>query len=73
MSKIDMIIEGLKVAPPEVVEQIYALMQRAKATNVASRPGQQRGIDDLIGVLKNSPAFEGDPVEIQRAMRREWD
>lgn len=26
----------------------------------------------FAGVLKNSPAFEGDPVEIQRAMRDEW-
>jgi hypothetical protein len=27
----------------------------------------------LSGCLKESPAFEGDPVEIQRQMRSEWD
>ena len=26
----------------------------------------------LVGALKNIPGFEGDPVEIQRAMRDEW-
>ncbi|MBF0135938.1 MAG: antitoxin family protein [Magnetococcales bacterium] len=27
----------------------------------------------LVGVLKNSPNFKGDPAAIQRAMRHEWD
>ena len=26
-----------------------------------------------VGVLKDSPVFEGDPVAIQRAMRDEWN
>jgi hypothetical protein len=30
-------------------------------------------IEDFVGVLKDSPVFEGDPVEIQRRMRAEWD
>jgi hypothetical protein len=73
VSKIDMIIEGLKSAPPEVVEQIYALMQKVGPTKGPSKPSQRRGIDDLIGALKDSEAFKGDPVEIQRALRSEWD
>ncbi len=26
----------------------------------------------FVGVLKDSKLFEGDPVDIQRAMRDEW-
>jgi hypothetical protein len=28
---------------------------------------------DFFGILADSPSFRGDPVEIQRAMRDEWD
>ncbi|MDR0720060.1 MAG: hypothetical protein LBF78_10530 [Treponema sp.] len=34
---------------------------------------QMRNIMKFYGCLKDSPAFEGDPVEIQRQMRAEWD
>lgn len=73
MSKIDMIIERIKVAPPEVVEQVYALMEKIDTTTTQSSFDNPKGIDDLIGALKDSKAFQGDPVEIQRAMRDEWD
>ena len=72
MSKIDIVIEKLKAAPPEVVEEVYALMERMETAKSKSGPKPAQGIDDLIGVLKNSTVFEGDPVEIQRAMRDEW-
>ncbi|MCV6637915.1 hypothetical protein [Candidatus Albibeggiatoa sp. nov. NOAA] len=28
---------------------------------------------ELVGILKNSPNFSGDPVQIQRKIRQEWD
>jgi hypothetical protein len=34
---------------------------------------QMRNIMKYYGCLKDSPAFEGDPVEIQHQMRSEWD
>jgi inorganic pyrophosphatase len=34
---------------------------------------QMRHIMKFYGCLKNSQVFEGDPVEIQRQMRTEWD
>jgi hypothetical protein len=34
---------------------------------------QMRNIMRFYGCLKDSPVFEGDPVEIQRQMRSEWD
>lgn len=27
----------------------------------------------LIGILKDSPNFNGDPVQLQRQLREEWD
>jgi len=30
-------------------------------------------LNDFFGALKDSPTFTGDPVEIQRKMRDEWD
>ncbi len=71
MSKIDIIIERLKTAPPEVVDQIYALMETAERQAEASKPTKRR-LSDLFGSLKDSKTFEGDPVAIQRAMRDEW-
>jgi hypothetical protein len=34
---------------------------------------QRKAIMDFAGCLKDSPAFEGDPVEIFRKERDEWD
>ncbi|MEK7990867.1 MAG: hypothetical protein VSS52_007660 [Thiotrichaceae bacterium] len=28
---------------------------------------------ELVGILKNSPNFSGDPIQIQRKIRQEWD
>jgi uncharacterized protein YutE (UPF0331/DUF86 family) len=67
MSKIDMIIEDLKVAPPEVVDQVFALMQQRGVI----KPEDDQGIMRHFGALRDSDAFKGDPVEIQRAKRRE--
>lgn len=30
-------------------------------------------LNDFIGTLKDSQTFKGDPVDIQRKMRSEWD
>lgn len=29
-------------------------------------------LSDYLGILKDSPNFNEDPVELQRAMRNEW-
>ena len=34
---------------------------------------QPATLNDFAGILKDSPTFKGDPVEIQRKMRNEWD
>ena len=73
MSKIDLIVERLKAAPPEVVEEILALLEKVGPRPVETPANPPRGIFDLIGVLKDSKAFVGDPVELQRKMRDEWN
>jgi hypothetical protein len=73
MSKIDIIIERLKSAPPEVVEEVFALIERIEAAAKVKVAPVDRGIMKHFGILKDSKAFEGDPVAIQRAMRDEWN
>jgi hypothetical protein len=34
---------------------------------------QTRALLKLYGCLRDSPLFEGDPIEIQKKMRAEWD
>jgi len=34
---------------------------------------RQKSLLDFFGILKDSPSFNGDPVEIQRRMRSDWD
>jgi len=45
-----------------------ALVEHANAAR-----GKDIPITDFAGVLVNSPSFRGDPLEIQKAMRDEWD
>jgi hypothetical protein len=37
------------------------------------RQAKIKAIMDFAGCLKDSPTFEGDPVQIIRDMRDEWD
>ena len=30
-------------------------------------------LTDFAGILADSPSFSGDPLEIQKTMRNEWD
>jgi hypothetical protein len=43
-----------------------------EAARKAADPNR-KPVSRHFGCLKNSKAFSGDPVEIQRAMRAEWD
>ena len=33
----------------------------------------KKTLNDFFGILKDSATFEGDPIEIQRKMRDEWN
>ena len=40
---------------------------------VQDKPQPSADFRSFIGALKDSACFNGDPVEIQRKMRDEWD
>jgi hypothetical protein len=35
-------------------------------------PTVPESLTDFAGLLKDSPSFQGNPLEIQQAMRNEW-
>ena len=56
--------EQAHISTNELIEQL--LMKYAEEK-------EPKTLNDFFGILKNSPTFKGDPVEIQRKMRDEWD
>jgi hypothetical protein len=73
---------GKKIAVPEN-RRINLEIELPKDTpigevnvNISITPISQRKpkrtIESFYGIFKDSPIFEGDPVEIQRKMRDEW-
>jgi hypothetical protein len=71
MSIIETIYEKLKTAPPEVVQQVLAFLQSLEHRKPAAQPAQT--CKDVIDALPGQPVFDGDPVDIPRRMRAEWD
>jgi hypothetical protein len=55
----------------EVLDFVEFLRQKARLQLEAT--SQKKPLSDYLGLLKNSPTFQGDPVEIQRQLRNEWD
>jgi len=68
MTTAELIYEKLKNAPPEMVRQVLDFVEFLEAR----RSQETRTFGDFFGALKDSPAFEGDPAEVQRKMRDEW-
>jgi hypothetical protein len=72
MTIIDTVYEKLKVAPPEVTQQVLDFLEFLESRR--QRPAAKSpSWDDLMGSLADSKALAGDPVEIQRQLRDEWD
>lgn len=73
MSSAKEIYELVKAMPEEdiskVLEFVNSLQQ--KSNSESSKKGKP--LSDYLGLLKDSPTFKGDPVEIQRQLRNEWD
>jgi len=53
-------------------EQLVILRISKKWQNPSSEEGAQDW-RKFVGLLKNSSAFDADPVAIQQDMRHEWD
>ena len=75
MTTADVIYEIAKELPDDKAQQLLGLAQALKQEQPReSQLGNhtQPSLLRFAGVLKNSPAFAGDPVEIHRALRDEW-
>jgi Protein of unknown function (DUF2281) len=71
MTILDQINEKLKNVPPAIAQEVLDFVEFLEAKH---RPkASDKRIEDFVGVLRDSPVFEDDAVEIQRKMRAEWD
>ena len=68
MATAEIIYEELKNAPPGMVRQVLGFVEFLEAR----RSQETRTFGDFFGALKDSSAFKGDPVEIQRKICDEW-
>jgi hypothetical protein len=68
MSIIEQVDETLKKAPPEVAQDVLDFLEFLEMRR-QQKPAKVQSWDDLIGALSTSPAFAGDPVDIQRQLR----
>lgn len=77
MSIAEKVFEKLKAAPPEMAREVLDFVEfleaKAQAKAQKQQSGQASSWDQFMGCLKDSKVFEGDPVEIQRKLRAEWD
>ena len=73
MSVIDKIRDKLKDASPSQLREILTFVEFLEAKGKKQPAGPQLSWNDFFGTLKDSKIFAGDPVEIQRKLRAEWD
>lgn len=70
------IYKQLKNAPDELVYEVgdftEFLMKKYQSEKKITIKASVT-LESFKGILKNSPSFEGDPLEIQEKMRNEWD
>jgi hypothetical protein len=73
MSSAEKIYELVKAMPEEEVSKVLDFVKalQQKSNSESSKKGKP--LADYLGLLKDSPTFNGDPVEIQRKLRDEWD
>jgi hypothetical protein len=64
---------NLPKGPAEITLTVRPARKQGKLPTGRRSIFHRKSVMDYYGCLKNSPAFEGDPVEIQRKMRDEWD
>jgi len=57
------------ISPAQLLKNL-ALVYRS--TQQAHHTEQPELLTDFAGILKNSPSFSGNPLEIQQVMRDEW-
>jgi hypothetical protein len=73
MSNVDTIIEKLKSAPAERVREVLAFIEALEAKAQVQSAAASRSWDEVVKSLPGTSGFKGNPVEIQRQMRAEWE
>jgi hypothetical protein len=73
MNTANMIYDLVKSLPDEQADEVLKFAEQVKKRFCGDRNSGAATLDAYLGVLKDSPSFNEDPVEIQKAMRCEWD
>ncbi len=73
MTTAETIYELVKTMPEEQASLVLKLAETLQKRQMEKPLEQERSLLDFFGILKDSPSFNGDPVEIQRRMRSDWD
>lgn len=79
MKVADKIYELVKTLPEEQASQVLVFIESLQQNSGARLENQtlvkqsDGFLSEYAGILKDSPNFNEDPVELQRRMRDEWD
>ncbi|MDA0268148.1 MAG: DUF2281 domain-containing protein [Cyanobacteria bacterium] len=73
MSTADTIYELVKTLPEEQASLVLVFVEFLRQRFRSISPEHPQALSHYFGVLQDSPNFNEDPIEIQRAMRSEWE
>lgn len=77
MNNHDKLIQEINQIPDHLVVTLIDIIHQLKKNYLHSSQTSQTvpssNLSTFIGALKKSPSFSGDPVNIQRQMRDDWD
>jgi len=73
MTTAETIYELVKTMSEEQASLVLKLAETLQKRQMEKSLKQEKSLLDFFGILKDSPSFGGDPVEIQRRMRSDWD
>ncbi len=69
----DKLYKKLKDTPEDIVLEINDFAEFLISKRSIEKIDQRKSVQSFIGVLKDDAIFSGDPVEIQKKMRNEWN
>jgi hypothetical protein len=74
MTIADQIYELVKAMPEDQAKVVLNFVERLyQEQQFQPEKRERKLLIEYAGLLKDSPTFQGDPVEIQRRLRDEWD
>ncbi|NER46727.1 MAG: DUF2281 domain-containing protein [Symploca sp. SIO1B1] len=73
MTTAEAVYELVKTLPEEQANMVLAFAEFLQL-KIPSRPSpKSQLLSSYLGILKDSPNFNEDPVEIQQGLRNEWE